>query len=119
MHEIEHLINTIGTDAMLHQMQVYTDDMANEDGAQREEANEDQPSDDDAEEKRRKKMMAGWSDRDKDILSKAKEEAEAKRKAAMKLLSVNVAGPEEADASAGVEAKAMQLFDDGAKSRHN
>lgn len=27
MQEIEQLINTIGTDAMLHQMQVYTDEM--------------------------------------------------------------------------------------------
>lgn len=66
-------------------------------------------------------MREGWSERDKQLLDKAKEEAENKKKAAMKLLDVNVAGPEEgkADSNAGVEAKAMQLFDDGAKSRHN
>lgn len=64
-------------------------------------------------------MREGWSDRDKLLLEKAKEEAANKQRAAMKLLDVNVAGPEEGDSSSGVEAKAMQLFEDGAKSRHN
>lgn len=122
MQEIEKLINTIGTDAMLNQMQVYTDEMENAENLGREALNEKRKAagdvDEAAEEAKKKKMREGWSDRDKALIEKAMEEALSKKKAAMKLLDQNVAGPDDDKAEKGVEAKGM-LFEDGAKSRHN
>lgn len=82
MHEIEQLINTIGSDAMIQGMQLFDENAAaeDEDGGSPKKGDKNLPLHDPAkeeedrkkDEERREKLMQEWSDRDRELLDKAK-----------------------------------------------
>lgn len=141
MGEIEQMINLIGQDAMVNQMQLfnekdYDDDDEDLDDEERQKRArsramfEEEKRDEKAEEERRKKMQEGWSDRDKNLLEDAKNALKDKLNNLKKDLNKNVlsdiAGmfgdsPNKGQTGANVqEAIASALYDNGdPKSRHN
>ena len=122
MNEIEKLINTIGQDAMVNQMQIFNeDDDLDEEGEEnrrkkRQGPVDDERTDDKAEEERRKRLMDGWSDRDKSLLDDAKSASKEKLDALRKELNKNFGGSGDSGnqpaANAG-EALAFALYDGG------